>query len=91
MGFKRCLLGCEFSFLCSKDTGDTWAVSLVHLLFMLGEKPAVFLWLKDLENQTKKLQQNCKKLLALSLLFKYYFYLRNNSLKEIRNHFLKSC
>lgn len=76
----------EFSFLFSKDTSDTWAVILVHLLFMLGGKPAEFLWLKDLENQ-----QNCKKVLALSLLFRYYFYLRNNSLKETRNHCLKSC
>lgn len=79
-------MGVQLSVEYSKDTSDTWAVILVHLLFMLGGKPAVFLWFKDLEDQ-----QNCKKVLALSLLFKYYFYLRNNSLKEVRNHFLKSC
>lgn len=36
-------LGVQLSVEYSKDTSDTWAVIWVHLLFMLGGKPAVFL------------------------------------------------
>lgn len=77
------------SALCWLQQGHIWHLGcqiLIHLLFMLGGKPGVFPWLKNLEDQ-----QNCKKVLALSLLFKCYFYLINYSLKETRNHCLKSC